>query len=501
MITLRAGSATSVGQVRSANQDSVLMAPEVDLYGVADGIGGNQGGEVASEMAVSIIAERTDGTVEGLISAVTEANRLIFGRSGSSPNLHGMGTTFVGLQRVDARGDDRDTVDAGVSPFTGADPEEPADSGDRDVDDAIVDAPGLTAAGGDDELCWINIGDSRIYLLRDGEIIQLSRDHSLVEELLRDGAISAEEARVHPQRNIITRSLGVDIDVRADIGTLLPFTGDRFLLCSDGLSNEVGDDQMAAVLRRLADPDEAAAELVRLANEHGGRDNITVVIVDVVDDGGRALAASEALADEPTRAVSFPMRTVGPRRGDPYGDADLDALPGQRSSLPPVDDYFTAADEDEPEESPDVRTRRLTWRVVAFGIALVAIAVATVAGIGWTARNSWFVAYDDGGNVALYRGRPGGTLFFDPELVQTSDLTRSEVGALYQDDLEAGKQFGSESAAERYLQSLIHAATDPGDEADDGGDDEDPVTTTTSGEGTDTTSGDDADTTTTTSGR
>ena len=144
-------------------------------------------------------------------------------------------------------------------------------------------------------VAWANVGDSRVYLFRDGTLIQLSEDHSLVEDLVRDGQLSKDAAAVHPQRHIVTRALGIDVDVDVDMDTVIPYRGDRFLLCSDGLFNEVDDNRIAGVLRRLADPDEASAELVRLANEHGGRDNITIVLVDVVDDGGRAESASAAL--------------------------------------------------------------------------------------------------------------------------------------------------------------------------------------------------------------
>lgn len=450
MTVLRAGGATNVGQIREVNQDSLLMAPHLDLFGVADGIGGNQGGEVASEMATDIVADRaTERTPENLLEAVVDANRLIFSRSGSSPRLLGMGTTFVGVQLM------------------------------PDENDVLGD-----------ELCWINVGDSRIYLFRDGELIQLSRDHSLVEELVREGAISPEEARIHPQRNIITRSLGVDIDVRADLGTVAPIQGDRLLLCSDGLTNEVTDEQMAAVLRRLADPEEAAEELVRLAYDHGGRDNITVVVIDVEDDGGRSLAASEALAHEPLTAGSVPMRTLtidpdgeiveAGRRRAPITEASEAA--DTDPPIAPVDD-----DGDEAEEPDPFRTRRVTWRVLAFAFAFLAIIAATIGGIGWTARNSWFVGYDESSRVALYRGKPGGVLFFDPELVQITDLDRDDVAALYQADLEAGKAFTSEEAAQRYVQSLQHAGgpADP-----DGSDDTTPprvTTTTTTDAGTTTT--------------
>ena len=156
-----------------------------------------------------------------------------------------------------------------------------------------------------------NVGDSRAYLFRDGALVQLTEDHSVVADLVREGRITAEEAEVHPQRNIVTRVLGVYETVDVDLWPVDPVAGDRFLLCSDGLFNEVGADQIGSVLRRLDDPSEAAAELVRLANEGGGRDNITVVLVDVVDDGGVAEAASAALAGEPSGLESAAPR---PRR-------------------------------------------------------------------------------------------------------------------------------------------------------------------------------------------
>ena len=142
---------------------------------------------------------------------------------------------------------------------------------------------------------------------------------------MREGRITAEEAEVHPQRNIVTRVLGIYDTVDVDLWPVDPVAGDRFLLCSDGLFNEVGADQISSVLRRLDDPAEAAAELVRLANELGGRDNITVVLVDVVDDGGVAQAASAALAGEPSA-----LDSVAPDR------SDGDDLAGFTTAMPAV---------------------------------------------------------------------------------------------------------------------------------------------------------------------
>ncbi len=428
MTTLRAGSASDTGQIRSNNQDSELVVASAALYGVADGMGGHQGGEVASALAVELIQKHaTEPTLESLKAAVRVANRAIFEKAGSDRDLHGMGTTLVAIQ--------------------------------------VVEAPEGT------EIAWVNVGDSRVYLLRDNQLIQLSHDHSLVEDLVRDGRITPDEAAVHPQRNILTRALGIDLEVQVDGDTLLPFTGDRFLLCSDGLFNEVSPDQITAALRRLADPDEAASELVRLANEGGGRDNITVVVVEVVDDGGRAAAASTALADDPTTAVS----AVPPTADDPTTavsavaptsstGADGDdggprpVFADRRSSLPePGDDHAAGDQASDPDDAFDdlsrARTRRITWRVMAFLVLLAVVAGVVVGAVAWDARRTYHVAFE-GEQVAVYQGKPGGVLWFDPTLDETTPIVRNEVPPAIRPDIEAGREFGSRDAAIRYLANL-----------------------------------------------
>ena len=254
MTRLNAGSATDVGRVRSSNQDQLLVAD--DLFAVADGMGGHAAGEVASLTAVEALRatyHEADGA-EGLVAATHQANRSIFERAQGNPELHGMGTTLV--------------------------------------------AVALVNEGNEDRLAIVNVGDSRVYLLRDGELEQLTTDHSLVQELVDDGQLTEAEATVHPQRHVLTRALGVDVDVNVDLLQVLPLKGDRLLLCSDGLVRELSDVQVASIMRRLADPDDAARELVSAANNRGGNDNVTVVIVDVVDDDDLAVTASEALESE-----------------------------------------------------------------------------------------------------------------------------------------------------------------------------------------------------------
>ena len=249
MTVLRSGSATDVGQVRTINQDLPLERP--NLYAVADGMGGHVGGEVAARVAVETLEQAFERapTVAGLRDAFTEANTAVWHESQANADLRGMGTTLTAMALVGG-------------------------------------------AGGRDVLALANVGDSRAYVFSGGELTQVTADHSLAEERMRHGEMSEQEAAVHPQRHILTRALGVSSEVETDMWELELGVGDRVLICSDGLSNEVGIDEMETVLRTVADPQDAAQRLVDVANEHGGADNITVVIVDVqVGAGGEASGA------------------------------------------------------------------------------------------------------------------------------------------------------------------------------------------------------------------
>jgi len=312
-----------------------------------------------------------------------------------------------------------------------------------------------------DEIAWINVGDSRVYLYRDGQLIQLSRDHSLVEDLLRDGQLTEDEAKVHPKRNIITRALGIDVDVDVDGSTVIPFNGDRFLLCSDGLFGEIAADQISSVLRRLEDPTEAAEELVRLANESGGRDNITVVVVEVVDDDGRSLAAAAALAEEQSRLQSRDGdQTVVAAEPDTEADPYVPVFADRKSSLPDApDDFVREGDDDLFGGLDDQGSRRFTWRVALFVLALVAVIAVVLSAIVWSGSNTYYVGFD-GDQVAVYRGKPGGVLWVDPELVETTDLTRSDLPQDVRSAVAGNKEFGSQGAATRYVVTLQSIVSD-----------------------------------------
>lgn len=317
-VGFRWGALTDVGRVREINQDAVHA--EAGLFIVADGMGGHRGGEVASAVA---IASMTDGgqapiTLDQLLARVHGANAAILERAAGDAALAGMGTTVCAVAAL-------------------------ADPGEAEPN----------------RLGIVNVGDSRVYRFADDQLVQVTEDHSLVETLLREGRISADEARTHPHRNILTRALGIGSDLEVDYWELPIHLGDRYLLCSDGLFNEVGDDQIAAVLRRLADPAQVADELVRLANDSGSRDNVSVVVA-AVDTGpdesappipeprGSAPATAEFPAVDPQVAFA-----VDDPVGDPAADPAADDPPADPAGDP-------AADPD--PSAPAGRRRRRWWK-------------------------------------------------------------------------------------------------------------------------------------------
>lgn len=227
---------THQGKVRASNQDSLLV--DERIYGVADGMGGHNGGETASRVAVQVLKNalrRKTPEARALEMGMEAANRRIFDMARHDSALSGMGTTVTFLW------------ENGQEAF----------------------------------IC--HVGDSRAYLLRDGELKQVTEDHSVVGELLRNGVITAEMARTHPYRNVITRAVGVDPAVTADIFTHDLKENDLWLICSDGLYNMVSDDTMAEILKEAKDEETAAEELLQLALENGGTDNITFVIGRVTE--------------------------------------------------------------------------------------------------------------------------------------------------------------------------------------------------------------------------
>jgi serine/threonine protein phosphatase PrpC len=274
-------SVSDPGRKRRRNEDAYVATPPV--FAVADGMGGPRAGEVASGLAAGAIEVREDGR-DGetrVVELIREANRRVYERSAEDASVSGMGTTM--------------TV-------------------------AVVGGNGVTIG---------HVGDSRAYLARGGALRQLTDDHSLVAELVRGGKISPEEAEHHPQRSVITRAVGTDPDVDADVFTVTPEEGDVFLLCSDGLTTMVSDEAILRVLAEQPDLERAAKELVRLANRAGGEDNITVVAFGVT------AAEAEAALEQTTPMPAIPDEedTLDEHDRVPTLDAPAPGSPAERSNM------------------------------------------------------------------------------------------------------------------------------------------------------------------------
>ncbi|MHB8870646.1 MAG: Stp1/IreP family PP2C-type Ser/Thr phosphatase [Thermoleophilia bacterium] len=375
MIRLVHGAATHLGLVRRQNEDSFVATD--GLYAVCDGMGGARAGEVASEAACRILVDLPMGAgAEDLRQAVTEANTVIRERSLADKALAGMGTTLTAATAL---------------------------------------GPRLTLA---------QVGDSRAYLWRGGSLRQVTQDHSLVAEMIRQGQLTPEQAAVHPHRSIITRALGTEASVVPDIFDLPLEVGDRVLLCSDGLSGMVSNKELARIAGSGTHPQEVADALVAAALRHGGEDNVTVVVIFAVEGEGDEPAADGSAATAPTAptAPADPTETPSPRP-DPHDASD--------SSSPSEDDATARrsrmGDGDAPPDTPSaepvagfdgfgplVRTsngtssarRRPSRRTVLIGLAVLAAVLALAFG-AFLAFNStvYFVGTTEG-QVALFQGMP-----------------------------------------------------------------------------------------------
>jgi protein phosphatase len=332
---------THTGQVRRSNEDSHLVEPP--LFVLADGMGGARAGEVASRLCIE--AFRSMGSEgepeERLRRAIAAANNRIFEQAQSDPAVAGMGTTAT----------------------------------------AALVRDGSVSFG--------HVGDSRAYLYRDGGLQQISDDHSLVGELVRRGALSADEAEAHPQRSVITRAVGTEPDVEVDTWTIEGREGDVFLICSDGLSDMVGDDGLARILGERASLADTARELVRAANAAGGQDNTTALLFRL-GDGPAAPAAAGAVTGADTTGSHATVLLE-----------DRDDRGGGRSLL-----------------------RRLALALVTV-VAIAVLAGAATLGLRW----AHFVGATADGRVAVYQGVPV-DLGFGLRLYRRALVTPVPVAAL-----------------------------------------------------------------------
>jgi protein phosphatase len=339
---------TDVGRQRSANEDSLVLRPP--FFAVADGMGGARAGEVASAIAAEAFegASAAGEAAEAqLARLLREANRRIYDLAVTDESHRGMGTT-------------------------------------------------LTAAKvHDEEVSLAHVGDSRAYRMRDGGLEQITRDHSLVAELERSGQITPEAAEHHPQRSIITRALGPEPDVEVDTYTLSARDGDLFLLCSDGLTSMISDDEVAAILRTSATLDEAADALIKAANQSGGKDNITVVLFRIGELGD---AVPEATTIVPGDAAAEDETIAGQLSADEVRAAT--PVPAPTTAGKPIEPIPPAP----PARAKPRRRGRLGLVMkILLGLALLA---AAVTGLYALSRQVYFVGTNDGGLVTVYRGIP-----------------------------------------------------------------------------------------------
>jgi protein phosphatase len=326
---------TDTGRQRNANEDSFFT--RAPLFVVADGMGGAQAGEVASKTAAeSFDRELPPGPPERVLRETIEtANRTIHEHAGKDPDLAGMGTTITA---------------------------------------AIVDLESEEVAIG-------HVGDSRAYRLRGGKFERLTRDHSLVEEMRRKGQLTDAQAEDHPQRSIITRALGPEPEVEVDLQTVPAQAGDVFLICSDGLTTMLGDEQIGRLLARATSMEAAVRALVDEANRAGGRDNITVIAFRLGDADAPAAAAEGATLI-----------------GSSAEEAGLTATEVRRRAA------GEAARKRREELAAAKPRRRL--RTAAKVAAVVVVLAALAFGAWYGNRQIWFLGTDAAGRVALYRGAP-----------------------------------------------------------------------------------------------
>jgi protein phosphatase len=356
--------ATDTGRQRRANEDSLLARSP--LFVVADGMGGAQAGEVASRLAVDVFEEGLGDTAEPesvLAERAGAANSRIHELSHSNAEHAGMGTTLT----------------------------------------AVYVAP--------EEIAIAHVGDSRAYRLRAGELVRLTDDHSLVDELMRQGKITPEEAVDHPQRSVITRALGPEPSVEVDTRSYLARAGDVYLLCSDGLTTMLPEERVAEIMRRRQRLRDAGEALIAAANEAGGRDNITVVLFRLEDPS--APTAPPPAPETEERAALAPVRSDGPRDvgAPPDSDADPPADAGEALALAPAESPpapvrpLSPRLPASPRPPAGKRKRRRLRGLLAVGIALAVLGLIA-SGAYVAAQSVYFIGTNARGFVTLYRGVP-----------------------------------------------------------------------------------------------
>jgi PPM family protein phosphatase len=383
---------TDAGRKRRRNEDSFVIDPP--LFAVADGMGGAQAGEVASRLAAAAFREFHEADdlapEERVATIIQEANRRIYERAKSDAQASGMGTTITA---------------------------------------ALVTEEGVAVG---------HVGDSRAYRLRQGRLEQLTEDHSLVADLVRSGRLSPDEADAHPQRSVITRALGTDPEVDVDSFTADAEAGDVFLLCSDGLTTMVDEEQIAETIARSSSLEQATKALVKAANRAGGEDNVTVVLFRLeretadLDDTVVAGTNGHGDTDLEDTLSGLEAATVRPAATSPVAPDEADDTAVWGATLDEKEDALPPKRREEAHWA-----RRALWAVLALAFVLALIAAAF-----WALSRANFIGADEDGNVVVYQGVPfglgAGIDLFRPRYVsrlRAVQLTPDERAELFDHDL------------------------------------------------------------------
>jgi protein phosphatase len=348
---------SDVGLLREGNEDSAYAGPR--LLAIADGMGGHAAGEVASAVAISAIAPldaqvliSSEEMLDALASAVASARDTLHEMSESDPAVEGMGTTLTALLWMD------------------------------------------------DQVAVCHIGDSRAYLLRDGDLYQITRDHTLIQSLVDEGRLSPAAAANHPQRSLIIRALQGSTEADPDLAMHTAQLGDRYLLCSDGLTDVVGDEDVHEVLSSVQDADEAVGRLIALAIRNGGPDNITCIVADVVDESGpfpatraKQLAGAAANGDARTLLRAATGHTVV---------ASPDGASGPSLNGHAGRSVADAGNEDDDEEE-FTRSRR-RWPLVTSILLVLLLVIASGLYFGYRLTQGQYYLAEDRGQISIFRG-------------------------------------------------------------------------------------------------
>ena len=362
--SLRYAARSSVGLVRSSNQDSGYAGPH--LMVLCDGMGGPAGGDIASAVAVDHLVpldadSHQAGDLLGLLrDAVQAAHADLVARSSASPELAGLGTTCIAIMR----------------------------SGNK--------------------LAMVHVGDSRAYLLRDGELTQVTTDHTFVEYLVETGRLTREQARQHPQRSVLLRVLGdADGEVQLDESIREAVPGDRWLLCSDGLSGPVSAATIGEVLAGVDDPELAAEQLIDLAERAGGPDNITAVVFDVVEDDPTPQRDPQIVGSAAIhRTLPAVASAASPGEGSPTTPAAKAAalVAGLEDDADAAEEASTLGAAEALADAEERRRRRRRRSILGTVLLLIAVAGTLILVYNWT-QSQYYVGISDG-KVAIYQGIP-----------------------------------------------------------------------------------------------